>query len=360
MNEAEPLGLPTTLGTPASSGLSGRQAPLKVLIVKLSSLGDVVHTLPAVMDIQAAFPHAQIDWVVERGFAPLAARCAAVHRVIPCELRRWRKAFFKADTRAQTRAEWQAFKADLQRDVYDVVIDLQGLTKSAWVAWLARTTPSGKRYAMANRTEGSGYERPTRWVADVAVRITPHIHAVDRGRVLCAKALGYAVPALVNYGLGQAQPSATVNAPISVPRRPVVVLVHGTSRADKEWPLSHWYELGQRLKATGLDVVLPHGNEEERLRSLALADMLPGAQVWPRLSLDQLTTEMAQCTGVIGVDSGLSHIAVALDLPHVQIYNFDTAWRTGPEGLRRQTSVIDVPTPTVDAVWRAWQQCLQA
>jgi hypothetical protein len=189
---------------------------------------------------------------------------------------------------------------------------------------------------MANRTEGSGYERPTRWVADVAVPITPHIHAVDRGRVLCAKALGYAVPASVNFGLGSAQPSATVNAPISVSRRPVVVLVHGTSRADKEWPLSHWHELGQRLKATGLDVVLPHGNEEERLRSLALADMLPGAHVWPRLSLDQLTTEMAQCTGVIGVDSGLSHIAVALDLPHVQIYNFDTAWRTGPEGLRRQ------------------------
>jgi len=327
-----------------------RQAPIKVLIVKLSSLGDVVHTMPAVMDIQAAFPHAQIDWVVERGFAPLAARCAAVQRVIPCELRRWRKAFLKSDTRAQTRAEWQAFKADLQRDAYDVVIDLQGLTKSALVAWLARTTPTGKRVAMANRTDGSGYERPTRWVADVAVRITPHIHAVERGRVLCAKALGYAVPTAVNYGLGQAAGQ----------RKPVVVLVHGTSRADKEWPLSHWYALGQRLKEAGLDVVLPHGNEEERLRSEALADMLPGAVVWPRLSLDQLTTEMAQCTGVIGVDSGLSHIAVALDLPHVQIYNFDTAWRTGPEGLRRQVSVMDCPTPTVDAVWRAWQQCLQA
>lgn len=327
-----------------------RQAPFKVLIVKLSSLGDVVHTMPAVMDIHAAFPHAQIDWVVERGFAPMAGRCAAVHRVIPCELRRWRKSILKSDTRAQTLAEWQAFKADLQRDAYDVVIDLQGLTKSALVAWLARTTPSGKRYAMANRTDGSGYERPTRWVADVAVPITPRIHAVDRGRVLCAKALGYAVPALVNYGLGQA----------TAQPKPFVVLVHGTSRADKEWPLSHWHALGLGLKQRGLDVALPHGNDEERLRSEALAEMLPGAQVWPRLSLDQLTTEMAQCTGVIGVDSGLSHIAVALDLPHVQIYNFDTAWRTGPQGLRRQTSVVDAPTPTVDAVWRAWHQCLSA
>jgi heptosyltransferase-1 len=137
-------------------------------------------------------------------------------------------------------------------------------------------------------------------------------------------------------------------------------LVHGTSRADKEWPLNHWFDIGTRLKQQGFDVVLPHGNEAERLRSEALADMLPGAVVWPRLSLDELTTEMAQCTGVIGVDSGLSHIAVALNLPHVQIYNFDTAWRTGPEGLSHQCSVVDCPTPTVDAIWQAWEACLHA
>ncbi len=333
-----------------SLALHDRQAPLKVLIVKLSSLGDVVHAMPAVMDIQAAYPNAQIDWVVERGFAPLAARCTAVHRVIPCDLRRWRKDFFKANTRAQTRAEWQVFKADLQQEAYDVILDLQGLTKSALVAWLARKAKGGKRYALANRTDGSGYERPTRWVADVALPITPHIHAVERGRVLCAKALGYDVPTHLNYGLGQA----------AVQRKPLVALVHGTSRADKEWPLSHWHDLGTRLKQQGFDVALPHGSEAERLRSVAMAEMLPGAVVWPRLSLDQLTTEMAQCAGVIGVDSGLSHIAVALDLPHVQIYNFDTAWRTGPEGLMRQRCVIDCPTPSVDAVWDAWQACLLA
>lgn len=320
--------------------------PLKVLIVKLSSLGDVVHSLPAAMDIRAAFPNAHIDWVVERGFAPMAARCEAVHRVIPCDLRRWRKTWRSE----ATRAEWRDFKADLQQEAYDAVIDLQGLTKSALVAWLARTTARGKRYALANRTEGSGYERPTRWVADVAIRVTPHIHAVDRGRVLCARALGYNVPAGVHYGLGQRA---------SHPE-PFVVLVHGTSRADKEWPLAHWYALGQRLQQAGLNLALPHGNEAERLRCEALAEMLPGAVVWPRVSLDELTTRMAACVGVIGVDSGLSHIAVALDLPHVQIYNFDTAWRTGPVGLARQCALIDCPSPTVDAVWQAWMTCLHA
>jgi len=323
---------------------------MRILIVKLSSLGDVVHTMPAVMDIQVEFPDAQIDWVVERGFSPLVSRCSAVNRVIPCELRSWRKAFFSLDTQAQTRAQWQTFKADLEQYAYDAILDLQGLTKSALVSWLARTTPIGKRYALANRTEGSGYESPTRWVADVAVPIATHSHAVARGRLMCANALGYEVPAHLNYGLGQSSPK----------RKPLVVLVHGTSRSDKEWPLVHWFALGTRLKQSGFDVVFPHGNEAERLSSEALVNMLPGAVVWPRLSLDQITTEMAQCTGVVGVDSGLSHIAVALDLPHVQIYNFDTAWRTGPVGRTRQCSVVDYPTPSVDAVWRAWQGCLLA
>jgi heptosyltransferase-1 len=321
---------------------------LKILIVKLSSLGDVVHSMPAVMDIQTAFPDAQIDWVIERAFAPLASRCAAVNRVIPCELRRWRKSLFNAQERPQMLAEWRAFKKDLQQESYDAVIDLQGLTKSALVSWLARTARHGKRYALANRTDGSGYERPTRWVADVAIPMTPHIHAMTRSRELCAKALGYEFSTKLTYGLGRAASQS----------KPVVVLVHGTSRADKEWPLSNWYELGQRLNQAGYGLALPHGNEAERLRSEAMAEMLPDSKVWPRASLDELTSEMAQCAGVIGVDSGLSHIAVALDLPHVQIYNFDTAWRTGPEGSTRQCSVVDFPTPTVDAVWQAWQSCL--
>ena len=303
--------------------------------------------MPAVMDLKAVFPDAQIDWVIEKPFAPLAARCVAVNRVIPCELRRWRKSFLNSQTRQETWREWLAFKSDLQLVQYDAVIDLQGLTKSAFIAWLARTSKNGKRYAMANQTDGSGYERPTRWVADIALPIAPHIHAMTRSRLLCAAALSYEVPNSLNYGLGHA----------ALDKKRVVVLVHGTSRADKEWPLSHWYELGKRLEESGFGIALPHGNEAELLRCEALAEMLPSAQIWPRASLDELTTEMAQCSGVIGVDSGLSHIAVALDLAHVQIYNFDTAWRTGPIGDRRQCSVVDFPTPSVDAIWNAWQGC---
>jgi heptosyltransferase-1 len=324
---------------------------LKILIVKLTSLGDVVHAMPAVQDIRRALPQAQIDWVVERSLAPLVRCCAGVNRVIGCELRRWRQFLFSA----RTRQDWRAFKTELQLDAYDAVIDLQGLTKSALVSRLARLTPNGRRYAMANQTDGSGYEAPTRWLADVAISVPPHSHAVARSRALCAHALSYQLPDLLSFGL--LPPVSPVPAAIqtTVPaQRAVVALVHGTSRADKQWPLAHWRALGQRLNVSGYTVALPQGNAAEQQAAREIASALSNTVVWPRLELDALTAALSRCAGVVGVDSGLSHIAVALDLLHVQIYNFDTAWRTGPQVGARQCSVFAQPTPSVDAVWQAW------
>ena len=336
---------------------------MKILIVKLSSLGDVVHAMPAVQDLLQALPHAQIDWVVERGFAPLVRRCAGVQRVIECELRRWRKSPFSP----VTRQAWRAFKTELQRESYDAVIDLQGLTKSALVAWLAKLAPQGKRYGLANRTEGSSFEAPARWVAQVAIEVPAHSAAVARSRVLCARALGYTVPDSMSFGLlaginvcSLSSNTIAFGSAGASGRRGTVALVHGTSRADKEWPVAHWQALGERLNAHGFAVALPHGSEAEQQTAQAIAHGLSDAVVWPRLGLDALTDALATCAGVIGVDSGLSHIAVALDLPHVQLYNFDTAWRTGPLLNAHQCSVFAQPAPSLDAVWQAWQGMLRA
>ena len=326
---------------------------MRILLVKLSSLGDVVHTLPVVQDILAALPDAQIDWVVEKTFAPLLLQVQGLQRIIPCELRRWRQSIWAT----QTWREWRAFKADLQTARYDTVIDLQGLTKSAVVARLARLTSQGKRYAMANQTDGSGYEAPTRWVADVAIALVPKIHAVARARLLVAKALGYdiaSVKTVPNYGVKVplAQSIRLQNAPKKI------ALIHGTSRQDKTWPLQNWVELGQHLAANGYQAALVHGSAKELLTSQAIAAQLGGnGIVCPLLPLDALTQKLATCQGAIGVDSGVSHIAVALGLPHVQIYNFDTAWRTGPLACSRQISVFAHAGPTVDAVWQSWLQC---
>ena len=332
---------------------------LKILLVKLSSLGDVLHTLPVVHDIKTAFPEAQIDWVVESSFAGVVRRCDGVSNVVVCELRKWRKAPFSVDTRQA----WRVFKADLQREYYDAVIDLQGLTKSAVVSKLAKLSPTGKRYAMANRTDGSSYEAPTRWVANEAIRLTPHVHAVQRAREVCAQALRYMLPEnavfIPKYRLlaGVNIASAAISNIAKNGTKTTIVFAHGSSREDKLWPVSHWVELGQRLNAAGFGIALAHGSADEEQRSHVIAEQLADAVVWPRLSLDAMVDALGGCAGLVGVDSGLSHMAVALDLPHVQIYNFDTAWRTGPvasHAAARQVSVYAIPTPSVDAVWQAW------
>jgi heptosyltransferase-1 len=206
-------------------------------------------------------------------------------------------------------------------------------------------------------------------LADRAIALEPHVHAVQRSRLLCAQALGYTLQGEARFGLRAgslavaqpqarpahqllANPGAAVNP--FAPRKPVVALVHGTSRQDKEWPLQHWIELAQRLNHSGFCVALAHGSTAEKQTSEAIAAKLVDAWVWPTMALDALVDTMAHCAGVIGVDSGLSHIAVALDLPHVQIYNFDTAWRTGV-ATARQVCVYASPTPTVESVWQAWE-----
>lgn len=323
--------------------------PHRVLIVKLSSLGDVIHAMPVVADLRFAFPSVQIDWVVEPGFAPLVRRVEGIGEVIDCAQRRWRKRWWASDVRA----EKQAFRARLQRERYDVVLDLQGLTKSALVAWQARLAPGGERIALGNRTEGSGWEAPTRWVADRPILIEPHIHVVDRSRRLVADALGIACNTPPRFGLRAGASAA--------PGARTLVFVHGTSRDDKLWPEADWIALGRQLVSRGWRIALPQAGEEEAARAARLADGIgAGAcDLWPRMGLDALVDHMGATQGVIGVDSGLSHLAVALNLPHVQLYNFPTAWRTGPmpaHGHLHQVSVGGPGVPGLDEVAAAWVQ----
>lgn len=321
---------------------------MKVLLVKLSSLGDVVHSLAAAMDIQHAVPGVSIDWVVEENFAPLLAACPAVHRVISCRLRTWRKRWWTQ----QTRDEWRTFVAVLQSQGYDAVIDLQGLTKSALISFKARLNPGGRRYAMANPTQGSSYEAPTRWVAGVSIPCPWHSHAVQRTRHVCAVALGYELPAGAPVAL-------QTMADVSVKPK-TVALVHGTSRLDKAWPVSDWLTLATRLSEEGFALALPQADAQELTTAQYIAARVQGVTVWPKDDVSALLGRLAACAGVIGVDSGPSHMAVALGLPHVQLYNFDTAWRTGPLGCDWQRSVYDKPCPSIDSVWHTWQACWQS
>ena len=318
---------------------------MRILIVKLSSLGDVVHALPVVADIRAAHPGARIDWVVEPAFAPLLDRTTGVAAVIDCALRRWTRAgLWKPSTLAEVRA----FAARLRRERYDAIVDLQGLTKSAVIARLAR----GTSFGLANRTDGASHEPPARWLVSKAISVEPHSHALDRSRELVAAALGTRIDAPPTFGL-------VPRAPAEAGRARTVVLIHGTSRADKLWPEASWIEIGRRLADEGWAVALPQAGSEEGRRARAIAAAIGGdSTVWPALELGAFIDRLATTAGAIGVDSGPSHIATALGLPHVQLYNFPTSWRTGPQPAHSgglQVSIEGDPVPTVAAAWAAWK-----
>lgn len=274
--------------------------------------------MPVVQDILRAHPDAQIDWVVEEGFVDLVKLVRGVRRVIPFALRRWRKRPFAAKT-------WQeigAFRRALRETPYDTVIDTQGLVKTGWIARTAR----GQVWGLGNRTEGASYEWPVRFLYQHRVPIAPHTHVVTRSRLLVAGALGFEMPSdEIDFGI------ATERADHSqCPAEPYVVFVHATSRDDKTWPIDNWFALGRDLIAMGYRIALPWGSPAEREVSVKLAQTL-GERAWvsPKLNLSQVVGLIDRGALTVGVDTGLVHIAAALNRPTVEIYNFSTAWRTG-------------------------------
>ncbi|HEY0822908.1 MAG TPA: lipopolysaccharide heptosyltransferase I [Ramlibacter sp.] len=323
---------------------------MRILIVKLSSLGDVVQTLPVVHDIHARFPGAVVDWVVEEAFAPLLRAAPTIARVLPMAQRRWRKARWAA----AVRRERQEFLRVLRTESYDAVLDLQGLIKSALVARQARLAPGGFTASFGNRSELCGYEWPVRYLVQRPVPMPRRMHAVARTRWMAAAALGYDT-AVAD------QPPVYPWARDPAPGAPQVVFAHGTTRADNEWPEAHWRALGARFAAEGFQVLLPQAGPREAQFAQRLATAIgPAAQVLPPMDLAKLLARMAQASGLVGVDSGIAHMGVALGLPVVEIFSQPRAWRAGPVGQRHQRSVGGEHVPEVEEVWTAWRACWDA
>lgn len=300
---------------------------MRVLIVKVSSLGDVVHCTPVVADILRAHPEAEIDWVVEEGFAGIVRIVRGVHEVIPFALRRWRKSLGAG----KTWNEMAAFRRALRTRPYDAVLDTQGLIKTALIAAQAKLAQNGFVAGLGNRTDGAGYEPLARLFYQRKIMMEPRIHVVERSRRMVAEALGYTLPDTIDFGL---QPPAEL--PFALPR-PYVALVHATSRADKAWPEAAWVDVARELLARDYAIALPWGSEAERRTSESIREAIVGAVpgtvgrvvIPPRMSLPDVTAFLDQATAVVGVDTGLVHIAAALCKPTVALYNFTTSWRTG-------------------------------
>ena len=277
---------------------------MRVLVVKMSSLGDVIHTLPALSDAVSALPHCQFDWVVEEAFAEIPAWHPAVDQVIPIALRRWRK----HPLRDFTGPEWRQCRRALRKNHYDAVIDAQGLLKSVLVARLVKAPVFGMdKHSVREPIASRGYHQK--------IAVPRDLHAVERIRRLFAAALNYRVPeGPGDYGVRQYLQTARDDLP------PSLLFFHGTARAEKLWPENHWQELAERATREGYRVWMPWGNPEERERAERVAAACPEVQVLPKLDLLGLAGMLLEVNAAVAVDTGLAHLAAALDVPTVSLY----------------------------------------
>ena len=294
----------------------------RILFVKTSSLGDIVHNCPAISDVARQVPGAAIDWVVEEPFAEIAALHASVRRVIPVAVRRWRGALLSP----ATWSEAAAFRDALRSERYDTVIDSQGLIKSALIAVLARGRRHGFDRASAREPFAARFY-------DAVHPVPGELHAVERNRRLAGAALGYIPDLRSDYGLrvaGEVQMQAGAHASSSY-----ALLLTMTSRRDKLWPEERWRALVVWLQGQGVHCVLPWGTDEEHSRCTRIATASPGAVVPERMPLTDLARLARGARCVIGVDTGLTHLAAALEAPALGLYCGSNPDLTGLHGHGR-------------------------
>ncbi len=314
----------------------------KILLVKTSSMGDVVHNLPVASDIRASFPDAQITWVVEEPFAAIPRLHAAVGQVIPVAIRRWRKTLW----RRETRTEIGEFLQRLREHSYDAVIDTQGLLKSALLTRAARGRRYGLDWASAREPLTLFYHR--------TFSVPWTLHAVERNRLLAAQALGYALPARVDYGI-----HATAADFAWLPSARYGVLLHATSAERKLWREPNWIEIGRHFLQQGITSVVPWGSAAERARSDRLVAQIPGAVVPPALHLNDAAALLAGARAVIGVDTGLTHLAAALGAPTIGVYCATGPGATGIHACPRAVNLggAGIP-PAIGAVVSALERLI--
>ncbi len=307
----------------------------EILFIKTSSLGDVIHQMPALTEARRMRVESSFTWVVEETFAPLVRLHPDVDKVISVAWRRWRKLVYAPSTVAEIVASVRAIRARR----YDEIVDSQGLIRSAIIARVAR----GRRHGYDSRS----IREPLASVFyDMHYSISRDLHAVERNRILTGHALGFMPQGAPDYGFDRAG--------LAVSGRSYAVLLHGTARPDKEWPEANWIALANVIGRNGLDLVLPWGTSAERERAERIAARHPRAHVGERRPLDAVAREIAGAAFVVGVDTGLVHLASALGVPLVAILVHPRSRLTVPVGSGR-IAVLEAPgsLPSVVEVARA-------
>jgi heptosyltransferase-1 len=289
---------------------------MRVLLIKTSSMGDVIHTLPAITDAGKALPGIRFDWVVEENFAEIPGWHPLVKNVIPIAWRRWRKQAFSRKTLQEGRLFYQKIRAEH----YDVIIDAQGLLKSAFFSLLGRGQRAGLDYHSAREPLAS-------FLYGRTYPVHRKQHAIQRLRDLFSQILKYPLPENI--------PEYGIDRQLFLPKQkqaPYVIFLHGTTWDTKLWPESYWLELASKIAALGLEIKLPWGNAEEKERSEKIAASVPRATVLPKLRLKEVAIVLAGAKAIVAVDTGLGHLAAALEVPTISLYGATDPVLTGALG----------------------------
>lgn len=291
---------------------------MRILLVKTSSLGDVIHNLPVASDLRRQFPEAVIDWCVEEPFADIPRLHPGVGTVVRVAIRRWRKTLFHTST-------WREigeFRKRLGQTVYDAVLDTQGLIKSGLITFLAH----GRCYGYAAEV---AREPLASYFYDKTFVIPPNAHAVERNRWLSAAAFDYPVDLPLDYGIT----APDLAFPWLNSERHAVLLT-ATSRDDKLWSEAHWIGVARHLLDRGITPVLPSGNPVERQRAERIAAGAPASIAAPSLTIRELAALIGHADLAVGVDTGLVHLATALNVPTIALYTATDPALTGVHGTR--------------------------
>lgn len=287
---------------------------MRVLVVKLTSMGDVLHLMPALTDFCAEHPDAKIDWMVEGSFSEIPKWHASVDRVIPVATRKWRKLSI------ENIKDFFSFLSELRSQQYDVVIDAQGLMKSASFARFAKLSKNGFR---AGFSAASIKEKPAARLYSKKVDVARQQHAIIRLRELLAGVFDYKIPDMMDYALNTKRASSV---------KPQIVLLHGTTWQSKHLPDYYWRELATHITQEGYQVLLPWGNDAEKQRAEQTAEALENVTVLSKSTLTELAEILSESAGAIAVDTGLGHLAAALSVPTVSVYGSTDAQLTGAVG----------------------------
>lgn len=297
----------------------------KVLIVKTSSMGDVIHTLPALTDAAQHDPHIQFDWVVEEGFSEIPQWHKQVNRVIPVAVRRWRKHPIKT----LFSDEWKCFRKAMKHTRYDAIIDAQGLTKSAVLARMA----IGPRYGLDRH---SARDKLAFIHYHQRLSIPWDLHAVQRVRDLFAKSLGYTMPTTPpDYGIREHWAKTATPS--------YAVFLHATTWATKLWPVQYWRELAHVMSQAGYHIYLNSGTAEEYERAKNIAEGIEQARAMPRKTIAELAKLISGAKIVVALDTGLAHLAAALGVPTVSLYSATDPRKTGTFGVGQYHLHADFP-----------------